>query len=231
MKESGSWMAVELVLLVAGAYLLGSIPTSYLASRWLRGLDLRQYGSGTVSGSMVFEHVARWAIVPVGLVDIGKAALPAWLAMHWDLGLPVAALAGLSAAAGHNWPLFLGLTGGRGLACFLGLLVVVFPWGFPWLVSFLAVGWLLGDSAPWALGGLATLPLAAQVLDGPSVMGPIAVGMILLTLIKRLEANRRPLPPTGPERRRVVARRLLLDRDIADHAEWIHREPEGATQG
>jgi hypothetical protein len=50
--------------------------------------------------------------------------------------------------------------------------------------------------------------------------------MLLLTLAKRLEANRRPLPPPGPERRRVILRRLLLDRDIASHVDWIRREPD-----
>lgn len=46
-------------LFVIGAYLLGSIPTAYLAGRWMRKIDLRQYGSGTVSGSGVWEHVSK----------------------------------------------------------------------------------------------------------------------------------------------------------------------------
>ena len=53
--------------------------------------------------------------------------------------------------------------------------------------------------------------------------------MLLLTLAKRLEANRRPLPPPGPERRRIILRRLLLDRDIASHADWIRRRPPEAA--
>jgi hypothetical protein len=54
--------------------------------------------------------------------------------------------------------------------------------------------------------------------------------MLLLTLSKRLEANRRPLPPPGPERWRVVLRRLFLDRDIASHPEWIRRQPDRAGE-
>ena len=219
-------MVAESVLLILGGYLLGSIPTAYLAGKWLKNLDLRHYGSGTVSGSMIFEHVARWAVVPVGLFDMAKAAVPAWLAVQLGLGLPVAATAGLAAVAGHNWPLFLHFTGGRGLGSFLGVLLVVFPWGFPWMLAFLAGGWLLGDSAPWALASLVTLPLFAHFAGGPDVVAPAAGGMLLLTLAKRLEANRRPLPPAGPERRAVVLRRLFLDRDIASHAEWIRRRPE-----
>lgn len=220
-------MTFQPVLLVAVGYLLGSIPTAYLAGRWLKNIDLRRFGSGTVSGSMVYEHVARWAVVPVGLFDVGKAALPAWLAIQRGLGLPVAAAAGLAAVAGHNWPLFLHFKGGRGLGCFLGVLLVIFPWGFPWLLAFLAVGWRLGDSAPWALAGLATLPVLAQIIGGPAVVTPATVAMLALTLIKRLEANGRPLPAGGAERRQVISRRLLLDRDIASHAEWIRRTPDG----
>jgi glycerol-3-phosphate acyltransferase PlsY len=219
-------MSVEAVLLVLTGYLLGSIPTAYLVGRWTKGLDLRRYGSGTVSGSMVFEHVAHWLVVPVGLFDIGKAALPAWLALRLGLGMPVAAAAGLAAVAGHNWPLFLRFTGGRGLATFLGLLLVLFPWGFPWMLGFLAAGWLLGDSAAWALAGMITLPLLSRIVGGPGVITAAAGAMLLLTLVKRLEANRRPLPPPGPERRRVILRRLFLDRDIASHKAWIRRRPE-----
>ena len=219
-------MAIESALLILAGYLLGSIPTAYLVGKWLKGLDLRRYGSGTVSGSMVYEHVARWAVVPVGLFDMGKAAFPAWLGLQMGMGSAVATAAGLAAVAGHNWPVFFRFTGGRGLGTFLGLLLVIFPWGFPWMLAFLAVGWLLGDSAPWALASLVTLPLFAHLVDGPDVVTLAAGVMLLLTLAKRLEANRRPLPPPGPERRRVLLRRLFLDRDIASHAEWINRRPE-----
>jgi glycerol-3-phosphate acyltransferase PlsY len=219
-------VTLETVLLVLGGYLLGSIPTAYLAGKWFVKRDIRQYGSGTVSGSMVWEHVARWAIVPVGLFDVAKATFPAWLAVYLDLGLPTAAAAGLAAVAGHNWPIFLRFTGGRGLGTFMGVLLVLFPWGSLWMLAFLAAGWRLGDSAPWALVSLVSLPSLAYLLDGPSVVAPATGAMLLLTLAKRLEANRRPLPPPGRERRQVILRRLLLDRDIASHSEWLRREPD-----
>jgi len=216
---------VQLVLLLVGAYLVGSIPAAQWLTRLLKGVDLRRYGSGTVSASMVYEHVARWAVVPVGLFDMAKAALPAWLGLSLGLGEPAAAAAGLAATAGHNWPIFLNFTGGRGLSGFMGTWLVLFPWGFPWMLGFLAAGWLLGDSAPWALASLATLPLLARAIGGPEIVAPAAVAMLLLTLVKRLEANRRPLPPPGPERRQILLYRLFLDRDIASHRDWIRREP------
>jgi len=58
------------VLLLVFGYFLGSIPSGYLAGKWVKGIDLRNYGSGTVSGSMVWEHVSKWAVFPVGIFDI-----------------------------------------------------------------------------------------------------------------------------------------------------------------
>jgi len=213
-------------ILIAGAYVVGSIPTGYLAARFLRGIDLRVYGSGTPTGSMVYEHVARWAVAPVGLFDVGKAALPTWLAIHLDLGVGVAAAAGLTAVVGHNWSLFLGFNGGRGISGFLGILIVIFPLGTAWLLGSLLIGWRLGDSTVWTLAALATLPAFSWRVDGPAIIPAVAAAMLVLTLAKRVEANRRPLPPPGPDRLRVVLRRMLFDRDISSHHDWIRRTPD-----
>jgi glycerol-3-phosphate acyltransferase PlsY len=217
-------MGFQTVLLILGGYLLGSIPTAFLAGKWITGIDLRQHGSGTVSGSMVWEHIARWAVFPVGIFDVLKAALPTWIGLKLGLGEGVAMAAGLAALVGHNWPLYLGFTGGRGLSPFLGAITVIFPWGFPWLLTFLAVGYLLGDSAPWALASLILLPLFNVWMDGPTVIHGAAVVMVILTIIKRIEANRRPLPAEKIERRKVILRRVIFDRDIPSHKEWLNRK-------
>lgn len=216
-------MSLPVLLLLVLAYLLGSIPTAYLSARWVGGIDIRHYGSGTVSGSMIYEHVNRWLVVPVGLFDIGKAALPTWLGLQLGYGEVVAAAAGLAALVGHNWPIFLGFTGGRGLSPFLGTLLILFPWADVWLLVFLAIGFALGDSAPWALAGLTSMPLLVWQQGGSDVLYGLIAGMLILTLVKRLEANRRPLPPSGVERRRVIWLRLVFDRDIPDHRSWIER--------
>ena len=218
-------MIVPIFVIICG-YFLGSIPTGYLAARIVKGIDLRSYGSGTVSASMVWEHVSRWILFPVGIFDMFKAALPTWLGLELGLGMEVAGAAGLAAVIGHNWPIYLGFTGGRGLSPFLGVMLVIFPWGFVWLVAFLGVGFALGDSAPWALVGLATMPVLVYYLDGSSVIYWVILLMLLLTLAKRLEANRRPLPEHERERRDVILRRLLFDRDIASHKDWLDRQPE-----
>ena len=221
-------MELGSILLITGGYLLGSIPFSYLAGKYCKGRDIRQYGSGTVGGSMVFEHVARWLVVPVGLLDILKAAFPVWLGFQLGMGTAVSIAAGLAASIGHNWPIFLGFTGGRGLSTFLGIWLVIFPWGFPWMLGFLAIGFFLGDSAPFALLSLITMPVFSEWISGPDYVLPVSIAMLLITMVKRLEANRRPLPERGdPQRRIVILRRLIYDRDVASHKEWLRREPGG----
>ena len=83
----------------------------------------------------------------------------------------------------------------------------------------------------FALASLVTMPLLAYFVGEPAVVAPACGVMLLLTLGKRLEANRRPLPPPGPERRRVILRRLFLDRDMASHSDWIRRRPEDEDEG
>jgi len=112
------------------------------------------------------------------------------------------------------------------LSPFMGLLLVIFPWGVLWMLAFLSVGFALGDSAPWAIAGLVSMPLMVYVMDGSPYAYWSLLGMLMITFVKRVEANRRPLPPAGPERTKVLIRRLFFDRDIADHQIWIRREPE-----
>ncbi len=211
------------LLLILLAYLSGSIPTAYLAGKWLKGIDIRHYGSGTVSGSMVYEHVHRWTVVPVGIFDIAKAAVPTYLAIRFGFGENWAAGVGIAAIVGHNWPVFLKFTGGRGISPFLGVLLVLFPWADLWLLAFLATGFLLGDSAPFTLAGIATISPLDYWLGGPIAIHWVVAVMLIITAVKRVEANRRPWPDSWQERFKIFWMRLVFDRDIWQHGQWIHR--------
>jgi len=67
--------------------------------------------------------------------------------------------------------------------------------------------------------------MVSPSLNGSPIVLWLSAGMTIITIVKRLEANRRPLPADPIERRNVIIRRILLDRDIQDHKSWILREP------
>ncbi len=109
------------------AYLLGAFPTAYLVARWLRGIDVRRVGSGNAGALNVYRQLGWRAAAPVLLVDAAKGAAAASLARL--LGAPEEALylAAVVAVVGHNWSLFLGFSGGKGVAPALGALLVLLP--------------------------------------------------------------------------------------------------------
>ena len=109
-------------------YLLGSIPSAYIAARLATGKDIRQLGGGNVGGLNVFREVGPWSALAVGIVDIGKGTAAVAIA-HWLLAVPplFVLLAGLAAVVGHNWIVFLKFSGGKGMGPAIGALATVLP--------------------------------------------------------------------------------------------------------
>jgi glycerol-3-phosphate acyltransferase PlsY len=131
---------ITLPLLLAG-YLLGSIPSGYLAGRWLAGLDIRGEGSGSTGATNVLRVVGKGPALVVFLVDVlkGSAAVLLAKAVLDPFGVGVV-LAGLAALAGHIWPVWLGWKGGKAVATGLGMLLgLTWPVGLACFGIFLAV--------------------------------------------------------------------------------------------
>ena len=124
-------MVIELVLLILGAYLLGSVPAAYLVAKWSRGIDLRQYGSGSVGASNVVAVASRWWSIPVIIFDLGKGLVMVWVAQLLGLGVAQQVTVGLAVIVGHNWPVFLRFSGGRGILTTLGVVSILVPWLAP----------------------------------------------------------------------------------------------------
>lgn len=117
------WIGV----LVVG-YLLGSVPIGFLLVRWVRGVDVREIGSGRTGGTNVLRAAGWKVAVVAGLGDGLKAALAVVIA-HWLDGPPIVlALAGAAAVMGHNYSVFLGFRGGAGAAAAIGAATILWPW-------------------------------------------------------------------------------------------------------
>ncbi|MYA90700.1 MAG: glycerol-3-phosphate acyltransferase, partial [Synechococcus sp. SB0663_bin_10] len=102
MNSEASWL-----LCLLAAYGLGSIPAGWLVVKGLRGVDLRQQGSGSTGATNVLRVAGRWPALAVLLVDVGKGTVAVLLTKGWG-ATPWQQLAvGLCALAGHSWPLWL----------------------------------------------------------------------------------------------------------------------------
>ena len=133
-------MIFTALLLLAIGYLLGSMPNGYLAGRWLKGIDLRQCGSGSTGATNVLRNVGKGPALVVFLLDVGKGALAVLLAKSFGLNDWVQVLAGLAALAGHIWPVWLGWKGGKAVATGLGMFLgLAWPVGLACFGLFMAV--------------------------------------------------------------------------------------------
>ena len=224
----------QTVLLILGAYLWGAIPSAYLVGRYLKGIDIRDYGSGNVGASNVGEHVGKWPALLLGTFDfVGKGTLPVLLAKQMDPSLAVQAGAGLAAIAGHNWSPYIRFTGGRGVATAGGVLLGLFMWQE--LLTEVVLFWFIGraifrETGFWALISMLVLPLLAYLYGRPEELIYMSFGIAVLLVVKRLTANwEAPVGDFGP--RRVLTYRLLWDRDVPRKEQWTARRPASVQDG
>ena len=119
---------VLVALITLSAYLLGSVPSAYIAGRLSRGIDIRTVGSRNVGALNVLHQVGPGAAIAVLVGDTLKGTLAVLMAI-WILDSPWALACGaIGVVAGHNWPLFLWFRGGKGAATVLGVSLAVAPW-------------------------------------------------------------------------------------------------------
>lgn len=112
-------------LIVLLAYFLGSIPTAYVAGRWLKGRDIRQMGDGNVGARNAFYQLGAKIGTVVFIVDAGKGALAILVAQAANLPQAAVLFSGAAVVAGHNWPVFIGFRGGRGESTTIGVLLTL----------------------------------------------------------------------------------------------------------
>ena len=112
------------------SYLIGALPTGYILTRALKGVDIRKYGSGNVGATNVYRVVGPAAGIIVLILDILKGAVPVVvlgdLLLAWSGGMDADIMRlglGVAAVCGHNWPVFLRFKGGKGVATSAGVLL------------------------------------------------------------------------------------------------------------
>jgi len=169
-------------------YLLGSIPSAYIATRLVTGRDIRQLGGGNVGGLNTAREVGFLPGLLVGIVDLGKGSVAVAIA-HWllDLSLVPVLLTGLAAVVGHNWMVWLKFSGGKGMGAAVGALLVVMPVYGYWLglVIFLAIVialYAITHNIAFAMGlALLFLPLIIWLgtKSGTATIFAVILGLII----------------------------------------------------
>jgi glycerol-3-phosphate acyltransferase PlsY len=212
-------MNAALVLVIA--LLAGAIPFSAIVAWGTKRVDLRDYGTGTVSGTGLFKVAGAGPLVVAGILDVGKGALGPALAGH---GRPeLAAVAGGMALVGHNWSPFLRGAGGRGFAPSLGALCVLGWPGAVLLLVALIVGTTLRKTGLMVFLAMAALtPLLGGLYGIHGVWTGLALAVPMYA--KRLAGNR---PPEHRDAR-TYARRLLFDHDGPEPSEEPTTQPPPA---
>lgn len=172
------------IVLLAVAYLLGSTPFAYFAGRALRGIDLRQHGSGNLGATNVYRTLGAPAAIVVLLLDALKGAIP------------VIAFAGMARVTGNWWPVAFGVAaivghvrpyvglfkgGGKGVATAAGVFAALAP--LPFLAAFVTFAVVVAVTRFVSLGSmLGAMALAATVLVREGPESPLTIVAILVAL-------------------------------------------------
>ena len=120
-------------MLVIGGFLLGYVFGSIPCGLWLvqafHGIDIRNYGSGNIGTTNVFRTVGQKTAAAVLVGDMLKGIMALYIISKFTADPTIVAITALGALLGHNYSLFLGFKGGKGVATGLGLFLYMLPWG------------------------------------------------------------------------------------------------------
>ena len=158
---------MTLALWVFAAYLLGATPTSYLAAKLGRGIDLRKHGSKNLGATNVYRVLGWKYAIPVALIDVAKGAVPVVLFGRWAAGpewLPVAL--GIAAVMGHVYSPYVRFQGGKGVATAAGMFLALGPLALAISVPVWGLTlWLTGYVSASSLVAVALFPLWVRLTE------------------------------------------------------------------
>lgn len=115
------------LLLIPAAYLIGSVPTGIIMSRFLGGADPRTAGSKNIGATNVGRTSGKAAGILTLAGDIAKGALPVFAATRLHPDAAFISSVGVAAFIGHLYPVYLGFKGGKGVATAFGIITVICP--------------------------------------------------------------------------------------------------------
>ena len=165
------------------SYLLGSIPFSLIVGRLAKGVDLRTVGSGNVGGNNLIANAGPlWGLLGGGL-DAAKGAAAMWLAGILGVSYPISFLSGLFVVVGHNWSLWMGFRGGKGLATAFGALAwLAWPEALAGAVVWALINWRAGGTTA-TIAAFVSLGVLFYISARPVEYSLLALGIVSLVFV------------------------------------------------
>ncbi|CAN5797149.1 glycerol-3-phosphate 1-O-acyltransferase PlsY [soil metagenome] len=165
-------------------YLAGSVPFAYLLAR-LKGIDVRQAGSGNVGAANVLRTTGLWRGVIVMSLDVAKGIGAVAIAHMLAGGTALIALTGAAAVVGHVYPVWLRFHGGKGVAVAAGVFTMLSPGATAMAAAlFLAIAWMTRYISLASIAATVALPPAAWILGSPLSVVLVAAGTSILILFR-----------------------------------------------
>lgn len=193
-------MMLEALAVIIG-YLLGSIPTAYIAGRLTRGVDIRQVGGGNMGALNAMRELGRLVGLIVLLVDVGKGTGSVLIAQALGVSQIWVFLAGFAAIAGHCWPVFLKFRGGKGAGTAIGVFFALAPLPFACCIPILALIIIFTSNVTLGMAGaFAIFPLSLWIFDRPFSMILYAILIALFLGIRYAPTALRSLRKAGNSR-------------------------------
>ena len=203
--------AFAIAIAIIGAYLLGSIPSAYIAGRLRKGIDIRQVGSRNMGAMNVFYQLGMVSGILVLAVDIGKGVAAVVLA-HWLAPGVVEFFAGATAVLGHSFPLWLNFRGGKGGATLIGVFIFLMPWGIPIGLAVFFILLLLTHFPTLSYSiALLCFPFIAWLIYDNTDYVIFSSAMLLIPLIRYIPRIKE-MRAKGGSWGRVIKRRDFKDR-------------------
>ncbi len=167
------------------AYLLGSIPNGYIAGR-LKGIDIREHGSRNIGATNVFRLLGKGWGIPVFVADFlkGLAAVLVARVIAPEAGVSAGIAAGVACILGHNFPVWLGFKGGKGIATSAGVLCALMPVALlVALVFWTAVFFISRYVSLASIAAAATIPVSVWCAQGGADRMPLFVFSLVIAAL------------------------------------------------
>ena len=188
--------------LLAGSYLLGSIPFAQVMAR-INGADLRTEGTRNVGAGNLTRVVGwQWGAV-AAVLDGLKGVFPVLIAKQIGLGPGAAGVAGIMAVIGHNWSIFLKGRSGRGLATSAGMLLGLDPVLLFWTAGWSFAGWKIGGGVAGFIGW-SLLPFISVAIGRPTAESVVLLMLAIVAIGRRMQGNVESPPGLRPALMRAV---------------------------